>query len=124
MFGHIFRLIAEKINKNERKSKAEIIVLSQGSEEKGFWKALNVNTSADIVLIKVSGSLFLSVYFSVYFFFNQFSNKVDIHIINSASLKLLTFLAEIIYGPRREKTCLWWQSDLRLCYSLIGKYHI
>ena len=98
MFGHIFRLIAEKINKNERKSKAEIIVLSQGSEEKGFWKALNVNTSADIVLIKVSRSLFLSVYFSVYFFLINFQIRL-IHRINSASLKLLTFLAEIIYGP-------------------------
>ena len=68
MFGHIFRLIAEKINKNERKSKAEIIVLSQGSEEKGFWKALNVNTSADIVLIKVSGSQFASLFFGVFFY--------------------------------------------------------
>ena len=37
----------------------------------------------------------------------------------------------IIIGPQREKICLWRfanntsaQSDQRLCYSLIGKYHI
>ena len=41
----------------------------------------------------------------------------------------------VLYGPRREKTCLRGfanntradqpaQSDQRLCYSLFGKYHI
>ena len=32
------RLIAEKINKNERKSKAEITVMPQGQETAEFWK--------------------------------------------------------------------------------------
>ena len=48
-----FRLIAEKINKNERKGRAEIIVLTQNNEEKGFWDALNVVEKSDIVLVKV-----------------------------------------------------------------------
>ena len=32
------RLIAEKINKNERKSSAEITVMPQGQETAEFWK--------------------------------------------------------------------------------------
>ena len=34
------RLFAEKINKNERKSKAEITTLGQSQEPPGFWEAL------------------------------------------------------------------------------------
>uniref|UniRef100_A0A7M4FCE8 FLII actin remodeling protein n=1 Tax=Crocodylus porosus TaxID=8502 RepID=A0A7M4FCE8_CROPO len=34
------RLFAEKINKNERKGKAEITLLSQGQEEPAFWEVL------------------------------------------------------------------------------------
>ena len=47
------RLIAEKINKNERKGKSEITVLAQGTEEPAFWRALNVTTTGDVVPIKV-----------------------------------------------------------------------
>lgn len=35
-----FRLFAEKINKNERKGKAEITTLMQSQEPPGFWEAL------------------------------------------------------------------------------------
>lgn len=35
-----FRLFAEKINKNERKGKAEIVTLMQNQEPPGFWEAL------------------------------------------------------------------------------------
>lgn len=34
------RLFAEKINKNERKGKAEITLLSQGQETPEFWEVL------------------------------------------------------------------------------------
>ena len=77
----LYRLIAEKINKNERKSKSEIIVMPQGSEEKGFWKALNVHSSSDIVLIKVGWqsfcwfvcNVFLSCPFTEFFFFSEWT---------------------------------------------------
>lgn len=36
----VFRLFAEKINKNERKGKAEITTLLQSQEPPGFWEAL------------------------------------------------------------------------------------
>lgn len=36
----ILRLFAEKINKNERKGKAEITLLVQGQEAPEFWEAL------------------------------------------------------------------------------------
>lgn len=36
----VFRLFAEKINKNERKGKAEITTLMQSQEPPGFWEAL------------------------------------------------------------------------------------
>lgn len=35
-----FRLFAEKINKNERKGKAEITTLMQSQEPPGFWEAV------------------------------------------------------------------------------------
>lgn len=35
-----FRLFAEKINKNERKGKADITTLMQNQEPLGFWEAL------------------------------------------------------------------------------------
>lgn len=35
-----FRLFAEKINKNERKGKAEITTLMQNQEPPGFWEVL------------------------------------------------------------------------------------
>ncbi len=35
-----FRLFAEKINKNERKGKAEITTIVQNQEPPGFWEAL------------------------------------------------------------------------------------
>lgn len=34
------RLFAEKINKNERKGKAEIVTLSQNQEPPGFWEVM------------------------------------------------------------------------------------
>lgn len=34
------RLFAEKINKNERKGKAEIVTLMQNQEPPGFWEVL------------------------------------------------------------------------------------
>ena len=34
------RLITEKINKNERKAKSEIINVAQGKEEEDFWEAM------------------------------------------------------------------------------------
>lgn len=37
------RLMAEKINKNERKNKAEIATEIMGSESDDFWSALNVD---------------------------------------------------------------------------------
>ncbi|XP_060578939.1 protein flightless-1 homolog isoform X2 [Ruditapes philippinarum] len=46
------RLIAEKINKNERKSKSEIEVVTQGGEEMPFWRALNVHSAKDVSPIK------------------------------------------------------------------------
>lgn len=48
-----YRLIAEKINKNERKGKSEIEVLPQGSEESAFWRALNVSKVEDVKPIQV-----------------------------------------------------------------------
>jgi len=38
-----FRLVAEKINKNERKNKAEIHMEYQAREERAFWRALGSN---------------------------------------------------------------------------------
>ena len=35
-----FRLFAEKINKNERKGKAEITTIMQNQEPPGFWESL------------------------------------------------------------------------------------
>ncbi|XP_022317949.2 protein flightless-1 homolog isoform X3 [Crassostrea virginica] len=40
------RLIAEKINKNERKNKAEIRMEAQGTESSEFWKALGETPTA------------------------------------------------------------------------------
>ena len=34
------RLIAEKVNKNERKNKSDIIQVAQAQDEKGFWKLI------------------------------------------------------------------------------------
>jgi hypothetical protein len=51
-------LIAEKINKNERKSKSEIEVVTQGGEEMPFWRALNVHSAKDVSPIKVVAQLF------------------------------------------------------------------
>lgn len=48
-----YRLIAEKINKNERKSQSEIEVLNQGSEVAAFWRALNVMKAEDVKAIEV-----------------------------------------------------------------------
>lgn len=42
------RLIAEKINKNERKNKAEILMESQGAESSEFWKALGESPTPHI----------------------------------------------------------------------------
>jgi hypothetical protein len=39
-FALVFRLFAEKINKNERKGKAEITLIVQGQEPLEFWEAL------------------------------------------------------------------------------------
>lgn len=39
-FAPVLRLFAEKINKNERKGKAEITLLVQGQEPPEFWEAL------------------------------------------------------------------------------------
>lgn len=39
-FAPSLRLFAEKINKNERKGKAEITLLMQGQEPPEFWEAL------------------------------------------------------------------------------------
>ncbi|KAL4240866.1 hypothetical protein ACF0H5_001651 [Mactra antiquata] len=46
------RLIAEKINKNERKNKSEIEIIYQGTEEMPFWRSLKVHTSSDVSAIK------------------------------------------------------------------------
>lgn len=35
------RLIAEKINKNERKNESEIVLFNQGKEDEEFWVLLN-----------------------------------------------------------------------------------
>lgn len=39
-FAPALRLFAEKINKNERKGKAEITLMVQGQEPPEFWEAL------------------------------------------------------------------------------------
>lgn len=44
----LHRLIAEKINKNERKNKAEILMESQGAESSEFWKALGESPTPHI----------------------------------------------------------------------------
>ncbi|KAK3582011.1 hypothetical protein CHS0354_039677 [Potamilus streckersoni] len=41
------RLIAEKMNKNEKKSKAEIVVLNQDQEVTDFWNALECTTAEE-----------------------------------------------------------------------------
>jgi len=57
-FGsHACRLIAEKINKNERKGKSEIEVFTPGSETAAFWRALNVQRIEDVKPIQVSEDL-------------------------------------------------------------------
>ena len=42
------RLIAEKINKNERKANAEIHMEAMGSESGAFWELLGTQPSAPI----------------------------------------------------------------------------
>ena len=37
IFCKLFRLIAEKINKDERKNEAEIVIQDQGYEDYEFW---------------------------------------------------------------------------------------
>lgn len=44
----LYRLIAEKINKNERKNKAEISMETQGGESSEFWKCLGETPTAFI----------------------------------------------------------------------------
>lgn len=44
----LYRLIAEKINKNERKNKAEISMETQGGESSEFWKSLGETPTAFI----------------------------------------------------------------------------
>lgn len=39
-YCNIFRLLAEKVNKNERKNKAEILLEPLNEESTDFWKAL------------------------------------------------------------------------------------
>ena len=42
------RLIAEKLNKNERKSTSEITTVPQGGEEPVFWQVLGGSPEFDI----------------------------------------------------------------------------
>lgn len=49
----LFRLIAEKINKIERKGMSDIISLSQGTEETTFWECVGDFPNGEI---KVSSS--------------------------------------------------------------------
>lgn len=44
----MFRLIAEKINKNERKAKSEIVQFLPGQEEEQFWELLKGKPSGPI----------------------------------------------------------------------------
>lgn len=46
------RLLAEKINKNERKNKAEIVTEIMGTESQDFW--LSLGTDVPILAINVS----------------------------------------------------------------------
>lgn len=51
------RLLAEKINKNERKNKADIITETMGSETEEFWKSLdeiNENPSVKTVVVSIN----------------------------------------------------------------------
>ena len=45
-----FRLVAEKMNKNERKSTAEILNALQGKEPDEFWQTMGENPKMDIVV--------------------------------------------------------------------------
>lgn len=45
------RLMAEKINKNERKNKSEIITEMMGSESEEFWKSLGSSEPVKPVVI-------------------------------------------------------------------------
>ena len=49
----IFRLMVEKINKNERKSLSEIVTEKQGKESEAFWRALQMEPPKEALLIKV-----------------------------------------------------------------------
>lgn len=55
-FQNSFRLIAEKINKVERKNDAEIVMLAEGEETTELWACLNV-ADADDVVITVSSNI-------------------------------------------------------------------
>jgi len=59
----IYRLIAEKINKNERKSLLEIVSMSQGHEEDEFWDYLGGASPSDIAAISVSWELLLAEFY-------------------------------------------------------------
>ena len=43
------RLVADKINKNERKNKCEIINVSMGQEDDDFWALLNGQPSTQLM---------------------------------------------------------------------------
>lgn len=45
MFRHSLRLLAEKVNKVERKGSSEIFVFNQRTETGDFWKTLDAPSS-------------------------------------------------------------------------------
>ena len=49
----LYRLVAEKINKNERKSKAEIENVTQGKEPVLFWELLGMEAPKPPRIYKV-----------------------------------------------------------------------
>ena len=61
-----FRLVAEKINKNERKSTAEILNVLQAKEPEEFWKTIGGELNVDITVSECKGELTGTLFFLVH----------------------------------------------------------
>ena len=75
-----FRLIAEKVNKNERKGLSTVIGFNQGNEEPEFWDVLGGPPTFPITVIivfyinikKIIVTLIITVLIQLSHFFNYF----------------------------------------------------
>ena len=66
------RLLAEKINKNERKNKSEIITETMGVESKDFWLCLGADGPRKVI---VSIAFFFLLRCTLFLFENFYRNR-------------------------------------------------